>query len=572
MQMKQSSKPQQSVVAELSGAELLINTLVEQGVNVVFGYPGGAILPEYDVMYQKHFNNILVRHEQGAAHAAEGFAKSTNKTGVVFVTSGPGATNAITGIADGMRDSVPMVIFTGQVGTRMIGTDAFQEVDILNLTHSVTKAGFQARSIEEVPRIVKEAFAIATSGRKGPVVVDLPKDIMSGKIPATQVPDLAPRDVPAQGLSETAANTLDQLQQALAQAQKPVLIAGGGVVSAQAAEEFRALAHRQGIPVIASLLGLGVMPNTDPLFMGMAGMHGSFAANMALHNCDLLISVGCRFEDRFAPNTKRFAPHAQIAHIDIDAKEIGKIIKTTFGIHADAKAALKQLLKADSTSATHAAWVEECRDRRRAHPYHYSHEDGVIKPQQLIETVGALTEGKAYVVTDVGQHQMWAAQYYPYTFPGQLVTSGGLGTMGFGIPAAIGTQFAHPDQTIILFTGDGSLQMTSEELDVLAAYGLNIKVILLNNGTLGMVRQWQDLFYDERRSQTVFHEQPDFQKLAQAYGIEDYRLDPHGDWKAVLTAALASRHSALIEVPIPKLEAVHPMIAPGQSNDHMMGI
>ena len=572
MQMKQSSKPQQSVADKQSGAELLISALADQGVNVVFGYPGGAILPEYDVMYQKHFNNILVRHEQGAAHAAEGFAKSTGKTSVVFVTSGPGATNAITGIADGMRDSVPMVIFTGQVGTKMIGTDAFQEVDILSLTKSVTKAGFQTRRIEEVPQIVAKAFAIATSGRKGPVVVDLPKDIMSGKVFPTEVDEPEPLDVRPQQFDQQAQDGIAAIMQALAKAEKPVMIAGGGVVSAKASAEFNEFAHKHQIPVIATLLGLGVMPNPDPLFMGMAGMHGSYAANMALHNCDLLINIGCRFEDRFAPNTRRFAPNAEVAHIDIDPNEIGKIIKTTYGVVADAKQALQAMLASAPTAARHGEWVEECRDRRKAHPYHYIHQDGVIKPQQLIEEVGALTEGKAYVVTDVGQHQMWAAQFYPYTFPGQLVTSGGLGTMGFGIPAAIGTQFAHPDQSIILFTGDGSLQMTSEELDVLSAYGLNIKVILLNNGTLGMVRQWQDLFYDERRSQTVFHEQPDFQKLAQAYDIEPYKLDPQGDWKAVLQTALASKHSALIEVLIPKLEAVHPMIAPGQSNDHMMGI
>ncbi|MFD1484748.1 biosynthetic-type acetolactate synthase large subunit [Lacticaseibacillus baoqingensis] len=571
MQQKQSSKPQLSDAIKLSGAEILIDALVKEKANVVFGYPGGAILPEYDVMYQKHFNNILVRHEQGAAHAAEGYAKSTGKTGVVFVTSGPGATNAITGIADGMRDSVPMVIFTGQVGTAMIGTDAFQEVDILSLTKSVTKAGFQPRRIEDVAATVSKAFTIAASGRKGPVVVDLPKDVMSGKITPAAITALPPAPE-ATRLSDQAKTELHALMTALHKAQKPLLIAGGGVVSAQASPEFNEFAHQHQIPVVATLLGLGVMPNTDPLFMGMAGMHGSFAANMALHNCDLLINVGCRFEDRFAPNTRRFAPNAQVAHIDIDPNEIGKIITTTYGIVADAKQALTAMLTSTSSAAHHLEWVEECRDRRHAHPYHYNHEDGKIKPQQLIEEVGALTEGKAYIVTDVGQHQMWAAQYYPYTFPGQLVTSGGLGTMGFGLPAAIGTQFAHPDQTIILITGDGSLQMTSEEMDVLSAYGLNVKVILLNNGTLGMVRQWQDLFYDERRSQTVFHEQPDFQKLAQAYGIENYLLDPHGDWKHMLQDALSSEHSALIEVPIPKLEAVSPMIAPGQSNDHMMGI
>lgn len=568
MQTKQSSKTQ------LSGAELLVNSLARHQVDVLFGYPGGAILPQYDAMYRKHFKNILVRHEQGAAHAAEGFAKSTGKTGVVFVTSGPGATNAITGIADAMRDSVPMVVFTGQVGTKLIGTDAFQESNVLSLTQSITKHSFQITAVQDVESVVDQAFEIARSGRKGPVVVDLPKDVMSTSI---EVDESNPRPFESAQLqsNEISQDSLEGLQailQALRHASKPLMIAGGGVTAAKASLEFIEFAHKHQIPVVSSLLGLGVLPNLDQLFLGMAGMHGSYAANMALHKCDLLINIGCRFEDRLATNTKRFAPNAEIAHIDIDPAEIGKIIPTQYKVVADAKQALVKMLELDPTTDQHPEWTKESMARKRDHPYHYRKQAGVIKPQHLIEKVGALTEGKAYVVTDVGQHQMWAAQFYPYSFPGQLVTSGGLGTMGFGLPAAIGTQFAHPDQSIILFTGDGSLQMTSEELDVLSAYNLNVKVILLNNGTLGMVRQWQDLFYDERRSQTVFHEQPDFQKLAQAYGLENYLLDPHGDWEAQLQQALASEHSALIEVPIPKLEAVEPMIAPGQSNDHMIGV
>lgn len=566
MQTKQSSKTQ------LSGAELLINSLAKQQVNMIFGYPGGTILPQYDVMYQQHFKNILVRHEQGATHAAEGYAKSTGKTGVVLVTSGPGATNALTGIADAMRDSVPMVVFTGQVGTKLIGTDAFQEANVLSLTDSITKRNYQVQSPGDVPQIVAEAFATAQTGRKGPVVVDLPKDVMAKTI---ETDDSIPQqfDLPqTDGISQESTDNMQAILQALSHSSRPLMIAGGGVVAAKASPEFIEFAHQHQIPVIASLLGLGVMPTADPLFMGMAGMHGSYAANMALHKCDLLINVGCRFEDRLATNTKRFAPNAEIAHIDIDPAEIGKIIPTKYRVVADAKEALTSMLEFDTTADHHTDWMAENTERKQQHPYHYTKEAGKIKPQQLIEKVGALTEGKAYVVTDVGQHQMWAAQFYPYSFPGQLVTSGGLGTMGFGLPAAIGTQFAHPDQPIILFTGDGSLQMTSEEMDVLSAYGLNVKVILLNNGTLGMVRQWQDLFYDERRSQTVFHEQPDFQKLAQAYGLENYLLDPKGPWESQLEDALTSEHSALIEVPIPKLEAVQPMIAPGQSNDHMMDV
>ena len=324
--------------------------------------------------------------------------------------------------------------------------------------------------------------------------------------------------------------------------------------------------------MISTLLGIGAIPSQDPLFMGMAGMHGTYTANMAIHECDLLINIGCRFEDRLATNPKRFAPNAQIAHIDIDASEIGKIIKTDFGIIGDAKAALKEMLLAEPTATKHADWLTLNQERRAKHPYHYRTQPGALKPQQIIEEVGRLTAGKAIVTTDVGQHQMWAAQFYPFTFPGQLITSGGLGTMGFGLPASVGARFANPDRPVVLFTGDGSLQMTSEEMDVIHGYDLNIKIILLNNHTLGMVRQWQDLFYDKRRSQTIFHEQPNFQKLADAYGIQYCALDPEQNWQAALKQAITSEHAAFIEAPIPQLEAVSPMIAPGQPNENMLGV
>lgn len=556
-----------------NGADLLVAALADQGVDLLFGYPGGAVLPEYDALYKAKFNNILVRHEQGAVHAAEGYAKSTGKTGVVFVTSGPGATNAITGIADAMSDSVPIVVFTGQVGMSVIGTNAFQEADVLSMTAPVTKNNYQIRSAADVPKIVAAAFQVAQAGRKGPVVVDLPKNVMNETATAEII---AQRPEPLSMIKakekREAMGKLTDMLIALDKAKKPLLLAGGGVIAAKAGDEFKEFARKHQIPVISTLLGIGAIPSKDPLFMGMAGMHGTYTANMAIHECDLLINIGCRFEDRLATNPKRFAPNAQIAHIDIDASEIGKIIQTDFGIVADAKAALKEMLLAAPTAEKHADWLALNQERRSKHPYHFQTQAGYLKPQQIIEEVGRLTEGKAYVTTDVGQHQMWAAQFYPFTFPGQLITSGGLGTMGFGLPASVGTQFAHPDQPVILFTGDGSLQMTSEEMDVISGYDLNVKIILLNNHTLGMVRQWQDLFYDKRRSQTIFHEQPNFQKLAEAYGIQHCELDPEQDWQAALKQAITSEHAAFIEVPIPQLEAVKPMIAPGQPNENMLGV
>jgi acetolactate synthase large subunit len=556
-----------------NGADLLVQSLADQGVELLFGYPGGAVLPEFDALYKAKFNNILVRHEQGAVHAAEGYAKSTGKTGVVIVTSGPGATNAITGIADAMSDSVPMVVFTGQVGMSVIGTNAFQEADVLSMTAPVTKNNYQVRSAADVPKIVAAAFQVAQSGRKGPVVVDLPKNVMN-ETATTEI--IAQRPEPLSMIKakekREAMGKLTDMLMALDKAKKPLLLAGGGVIAAKAGDEFKKFARKHQIPVISTLLGIGAIPSQDPLFMGMAGMHGTYTANMAIHECDLLINIGCRFEDRLATNPKRFAPNAQIAHIDIDASEIGKIIKTDFGIIGDAKAALKEMLLAEPTATKHADWLTLNQERRAKHPYHYRTQPGALKPQQIIEEVGRLTAGKAIVTTDVGQHQMWAAQFYPFTFPGQLITSGGLGTMGFGLPASVGARFANPDRPVVLFTGDGSLQMTSEEMDVIHGYDLNIKIILLNNHTLGMVRQWQDLFYDKRRSQTIFHEQPNFQKLADAYGIQYCALDPEQNWQAALKQAITSEHAAFIEAPIPQLEAVSPMIAPGQPNENMLGV
>ncbi|MFD0897991.1 biosynthetic-type acetolactate synthase large subunit [Loigolactobacillus binensis] len=560
--------PEEQAMPERNGAELLLDTLTAQNVEMIFGYPGGAVLPLYDAVYRQQFRHILVRHEQGAAHAAEGYAKATGKPGVVFVTSGPGATNAITGIADAMMDSAPIVVFTGQVGTGAIGSDAFQEADVLSMTASITKNNYQVHDVRDLPRIINEAFYVATTGRKGPVLIDLPKDIVNA---TTNAPLPAAVNLPQyRPTPEIDKRQVAALMAALSQAHKPLLLVGNGVHAAAAQTEVQRFAQRYQVPVVSTLLGLGVMPNASPLFLGMGGMHGVYTANIALSECDLLINVGSRFDDRLATAPQKFAPYATIAHIDIDAAELGKIIPATYPIEGDAKAVLQLMLRSSATKPEVSAWQQQLQQWQAAHPLSYEKGTAEIKPQQVVELVGELTHGDAYVVTDVGQHQMWAAQYYPFKHQHQLITSGGLGTMGFGIPAAIGTKLAAPDKQVVLFIGDGGIQMTSEELEVIAANDLDIKIVLLNNHMLGMVRQWQDLFYDRRRSATVFDHQPNFTKLAEAYGITAHHLTDPQTVAADLAAAFATTHAALIEVAIPELEPVMPMIAPGKPNNEMM--
>ncbi|ANK60837.1 acetolactate synthase catalytic subunit [Loigolactobacillus backii] len=563
-------KETQSNVQQQTGATVLLTALKKQNVNLLFGYPGGAVLPLYDALYQMKFQNILVRHEQGAVHAAEGYAKVTGKPGVVFVTSGPGATNAMTGLANAMSDSTPIVVFTGQVGVGAIGTDAFQEADVLSMTAPVTKNNYQVRRVADLPRIVAEAFRVATTGRKGPVVVDLPKSVTQEQV--TELTDDQVHLTSYQAKRPLDQAAMDEMLLALRQASKPVILAGGGIGAAQASTELRKFSKDFQLPVVASLLGLGDMPTDEPLFLGMGGMHGTYTANMALTECDFLLCIGARFDDRLATAPKQFAPNAKIAHIDIDPAELGKVIAADYPIVADAKVALEYCLAQPMKPAHDQTWLQLLQQRKAAHPYSYQESSTELKPQRVIELVGRLTKGDATVVTDVGQHQMWTAQFYPFSRPQQLITSGGLGTMGFGLPAAIGAAFATPDKTVVLFVGDGGLQMTSEELDVLAAYDLNVKVILLNNGTLGMVRQWQDLFYEKRRSQTVFDHQPDFMKLAAAYGLRHLKVTSPVTVAAELERAFSSPHAMLIEADIPALEQVFPMIAPGKSNDQMIGV
>lgn len=553
-----------------SGSEILLDTLANLGVKTIFGYPGGAVLPLYDAIYkQDNIRHILARHEQGAVHEAEGFAKSTGKLGVAIVTSGPGATNAITGIADAMSDSVPMLVFTGQVATPGIGKDAFQEADIIGITMPITKYNYQIRETADIPRIVTEAVHIATTGRPGPVVIDLPKDVSEKrvssfnettiKIPGYQ-PTIEPNNLQVKKI-------LSQLKKA----KKPLILAGGGVNYAGASAELIAFAERYKIPVVSTLLSLGVMPIEHPLSLGMGGMHGSYASNMALTECDFLINFGSRFADRLTGNPKTFAQKAVVAHVDIDPAEIGKVVKTAIPVVGDAKKTLKQLLESDKVSTRHREWTDKVLQDKAKAPFSYKFDQEVIKPQHAIETIGKLTKGDAIIITDVGQHQMWAAQFYPYKNERQIITSGGLGTMGFGIPAAVGAKLANPGKEVVLFVGDGGFQMTNQELAILNGYGVPIKLVLINNHSLGMVRQWQESFYDERRSESTFDDEPNFQLLAESYGISHYKLDNPLTLEKDLEVILENK-PMLIEVDVSNREHVYPMVPSGKSNAEMLGV
>lgn len=553
------------------GADIFVESLVEQGVDTIFGYPGGAVLPIYDALYRSNapFDHVLCRHEQGLIHAAEGYARVTGKPGVVIATSGPGATNLITGITDAMMDSLPMVIFTGQVATRVIGTDAFQEADVIGLTTPITKYNYQVTSLKELPRVIKEAFHIATTGRKGPVVIDIPKNVSeefaSGTYDTTvRLPGYQPTTKP---------NPLQirRLQEALSAAERPVLLAGAGVLFAEASEELRKFVKKYQLPVVTTLLGLGSFPGSDPLFLGMAGMHGTYTANMAIYECDLLINIGARFDDRLTGAVQHFAPKAKVAHIDIDPAEIGKNITTQIPVVADAKEALNALLKEEVKKKDHQDWLDHLQKKKAKYPLWYERSKESISPQWLIEQVYRISKGEAIVTTDVGQHQMWAAQFYTFDKPDKWVTSGGLGTMGFGFPAAIGAQLAKPDEMVVAIVGDGGFQMTIQELSVVKERNLPVKIIIVNNEALGMVRQWQEKFYEERYSESIL-QNPDFVKIAEGYGIKGYRVTKEEDVPALLEEVLYSDGPALIDCRVEKLECVYPMVAPGKGNHEMIGV
>lgn len=558
-----------SLESPKTGSDLVLETLRDLGIDTIFGYPGGAVLPLYDAIYNfKGIRHILGRHEQGCLHEAEGYAKSTGKLGVAVVTSGPGATNAITGIADAMSDSVPLLVFTGQVARAGIGKDAFQEADIVGITMPITKYNYQVRETADIPRIITEAVHIATTGRPGPVVIDLPKDVSALEtdfiyspevnLPSYQ-PTLEPNDM-----------QIKKILKQLSKAKKPVLLAGGGVSYAEAATELNEFAERYQIPVVTSLLGQGTIATNHPLFLGMGGMHGSFAANIAMTEADFMISIGCRFDDRLTGNPKTFAKNAKVAHIDIDPAEIGKIIRADIPVVGDAKKALQMLLAEPTVHNNTEKWIEKVtKDKNRVRSY--DKKERVVQPQAVIERIGELTNGDAIVVTDVGQHQMWTAQYYPYQNERQLVTSGGLGTMGFGVPAAIGAKIANPEKEVILFVGDGGFQMTNQELAILNIYKVPIKVVMLNNHSLGMVRQWQESFYEGRTSESVFDTLPDFQLMAQAYGIKNYKFDNPETIEKNLEVILEDV-PMFIEVDISRKEQVLPMVPAGKSNHEMLGV
>ncbi|GGJ70881.1 acetolactate synthase-1/2/3 large subunit [Anoxybacillus voinovskiensis] len=567
---KMKVEEQRKQRTKMSGALMLIEALKAEKVEVIFGYPGGAVLPIYDKLYDSGLFHVLTRHEQGAIHAAEGYARISGKPGVVIATSGPGATNIVTGLTDAMMDSIPLVVFTGQVASNVIGSDAFQEADVLGITMPITKHSYQVRDIQELPKIIKEAFHIATTGRPGPVLIDIPKDMTTaeGEFDYEQ-------DVHLPGYQPTVhPNHLQirKLVEAVSQAKKPVILAGAGVLHANASHELRQYAEQQNIPVIHTLLGLGGFPANHPLFLGMAGMHGTYTANMALYECDLLINIGARFDDRVTGNLKYFAPNATVAHIDIDPAEIGKNVPTKIPIVSDAKEALKELIHQDGKRPDITAWLAQLAEWKTNYPLAYQNDAQTVKPQKLIEMIYELTNGEAVVTTDVGQHQMWTAQYYKFNRPHRWVTSGGLGTMGFGLPAAIGAQLADKHATVVSIVGDAGFQMTLQELSVIQELNLPIKVVIVNNQSLGMVRQWQEIFYDKRYSHSLVPNQPDFVKLAEAYNIKAFRAKTEEEAKEVLKQAFSLSEPVLLDFHVKADENVYPMVAPGKGLHEMVGV
>ncbi|GGJ02298.1 acetolactate synthase large subunit [Alicyclobacillus cellulosilyticus] len=556
--------------AVLRGASMLVEALKREGVEVIFGYPGGAVLTVYDALYDAGIPHILTRHEQGAIHAAEGYARVSGKPGVVIATSGPGATNLVTGLADAMMDSLPLVVITGQVATDLIGTDAFQETSTLGITMPITKHNYQVRDVAELPMTIKEAFHIASTGRPGPVLIDLPKDITNAMglfdyDRPVHIPGYQPTIVP---------NRLQirKIVAAIKQAKRPVILAGAGVLHAGAHEWLRKFVERVRIPVVHTLLGLGGFPASHPLFLGMGGMHGTYAANMAMYEADLLINIGARFDDRLTGNLAHFARQAKVAHIDIDPAEIGKNVETDIPVVGDAGEALKMLLEEDATPGDYADWVEYLLNLKREFPLWYVPDGKTLKPQRLIEMIHQMTAGDAIIVTDVGQHQMWAAQFYPFEKPRRFVTSGGLGTMGFGLPAAIGAQIAARDSRVFAVLGDGGFQMTLQELIVLTEYQLPVKVVIVNNTALGMVRQWQELFYSERYSQSLMPVQPDYLKLAEAYHMKGLLATTEEEAERALREALATPGPVLVDCRVTPDELVYPMVAPGKGIHEMVGV
>ena len=560
-----------------TGAQIFIECLVKEGVDTVFGFPGGAVLPVYDVLYDEPLRHILVRHEQGAVHMADGYARATGRPGVVIVTSGPGATNTVTGIATAYMDSIPVVVFTGQVPTALIGNDAFQEADIVGITRPCTKHNYLVKDIKDLPRIIKEAFYIAMTGRPGPVLVDLPKDVLSASSEYKY-----PEKAHIESYQPTYKGHPGQIKKAvyaILASKRPVIYAGGGIILSDAAVELKAFAMKLGLPVTTTLMGLGGFPGTHPLFMGMLGMHGTYAANMAIMSADCLIALGARFDDRVTGKVDEFAPYATIIHVDIDPTSISKNVAVDVPIVGDVKDVLKDMLStlagskaASSYKKTIADWRKQVETWGATHALSYKHDaKGKIKPQFVVEKLYEATKGDAIVTTEVGQNQMWAAQFFKYDRPRTFLSSGGLGTMGFGFPAAIGAQIACPGKTVIGIAGDGSFQMNIQELATAVQYKLPIKIAILNNMVLGMVRQWQEFFYEKRYSHTCVSVAPDFVKLAEAYGAVGMRASKVEEVIPVIKAALAIKDRPVImDFKVDPFEDVYPMVPAGQPLNKML--
>jgi acetolactate synthase I/II/III large subunit len=564
---------------KLTGAQIIIESLMAEGVDVIFGYPGGAILPAYDALLDSKIKHILVRHEQGAAHMAEGYARVSGRPGVVMVTSGPGATNTVTGIADAYMDSTPLVVISGQVATTMIGNDAFQEADIVGITRPCTKHNYLIKDVRDVARIIKEAFYIAGTGRPGPVVVDVPKDVQQREH-TFKYPD----KIALRGFKPTLKGNPRQVEravEAIEKSEKPLFYIGGGVQWSGAAPELTQLVRGLGIPISETLMGLGSFPASDPLCLGMLGMHGSYATNTAVCNTDCLIAVGARFDDRVTGRTADFAPNARtIIHIDIDPSSISKNVKVHIPIVGDIKSVLSDMLRVvkgrEGIAKRRAAWNkwhQQILQWKREQPLYVNgngqRADDSVSPIQLLEELHRMTKGDCIIATDVGQHQMWVAQLFPFERPRSLLTSGGLGTMGYGLPAGIGAKFAAPDRRVVVISGDGSIQMNIQELGTAVQYNLDIKVIILNNHFLGMVRQWQEKFYQERYSYSAMSV-PNFVKLAEAYGARGFGIEKQSELAATMKEAFNTPGPVLIDVVIPKEEAVMPMIPPGGAMSEML--
>ncbi len=560
---------------ECTGAQILLESLRREGVEVVFGFPGGAVIDIYDLLPRYPLRHVLARHEQGAIHAADGYARATGKVGVCLVTSGPGATNAVTGIATAYMDSVPVVIITGQVPTPLIGNDAFQEVDIVGITRPCTKHNYLVKDVRDLAGVIKEAFYLAATGRPGPVLIDLPKDIQQA---VTEY--VYPETIKMRSYNPTYSPNPKQVAKVadvVKRSKKPLIYAGGGVIASGASEDLIWLARSLQIPVTATLMAMGCFPADDPLWVGMLGMHGTFAANMAISQADLVLAIGSRFDDRVTGKISEFAKHAKIVHIDIDPTSIQKNVPVDIPVVADCKSfltSLRQILEptldAAGAAKLHEPWIERIAAWNKEAPLSYATDSDKIKPQHVVEIISKLTKGDAIITTEVGQHQMWAAQFYAFRKPRSFISSGGLGTMGFGFPAAIGAQMAYPDRLVIDIAGDGSIQMCIQELATAVCYNLPVKIVILNNGYLGMVRQWQELFYAKNYCATCLDVAPDFVKLAEAYGAVGYRVTDPAKVESVLAEAFALPKTVIVDVVVDREENVAPMVPAGKSLTEMI--